>query len=96
AEALLLHIVVPNYEVLPAYQTVMIGTKDGRSFSGRIMSETENSMTIRTAFGTDESILRRDIATLTNSGLSLMPDGLEQSMSKQDVANLVAYLKAGK
>ncbi|WP_411273374.1 PVC-type heme-binding CxxCH protein [Daejeonella sp.] len=96
AEALLLHIVVPNYEVLPAYQTVMIGTKDGRSFSGRIMSETENSMTIRTAFGTDESILRRDIATLTNSGFSLMPDGLEQSMSKQDMANLVAYLKAGK
>lgn len=96
AEALLLHIVVPNYEVLPAYQTVMITTKDNRSFAGRIMNETENSMTIRTAFGTDESILRRDIATLTNSGLSLMPDGLEQSMSKKDMANLIAYLKAGK
>ncbi|MGB4400428.1 MAG: PVC-type heme-binding CxxCH protein [Daejeonella sp.] len=96
AEALLLHIVVPNYEVLPAYQTVLITTKDNRSFSGRIMNETENSMTIRTAFGTDESILRRNIATLTNSGLSLMPDGLEQSMSKQDMVNLIAYLKAGK
>ena len=95
AEALLLHIVVPNYEVLPSYETVMIETRDGRTFSGRIMSETENSLTIRTAFGTDESILRRDISTLTNSGLSLMPDGLEQSMSKQDMVNLIAYLKSG-
>ena len=94
-EALLLHIIVPNYEVLPAYQIVMIVTNDGRSLSGRILSETENSLTIRTAFGTDESILRRNIASLTNSGLSLMPDGLEQSMSKEDLANLIAYLKAG-
>jgi putative membrane-bound dehydrogenase-like protein len=95
AEALLLHILVPNYEVLPAYQSVLITTNDGRSFSGKLLSETENSLTIRTAFGTDESILRRNIASLTNSGLSLMPDGLEQSMSKEDMARLIAFLKAG-
>ncbi len=95
ADALLLHIVVPNYEVLPAYQTISISTNDGRSFSGWLVSETENSLTLRTPFGTDESILRKNIASLSNSGLSLMPDGLEQAITKEEMATLIAYMKAG-
>ena len=95
ADALLLHILVPNYEVLPAYQSISISTNDGRSFSGWLVSENENSLTLRTTFGTDESILRRNISSLSNSGLSLMPDGLEQSISKDEMAKLIAYLKAG-
>jgi putative heme-binding domain-containing protein len=95
ADALLLHILVPNYEVLPAYQSISISTNDGRSFSGWLVSENENSLTLRTTFGTDESILRRNISSLSNSGLSLMPDGLEQSISKDEMAKLIAYLKGG-
>ncbi len=95
ADALLLHILVPNYEVLPAYQSVSISTNDGRSFSGWLVSENENSLTLRTTFGTDESILRRNISSLSNSGLSLMPDGLEQSISKDEMVKLIAYLKGG-
>jgi putative heme-binding domain-containing protein len=95
ADALLLHILVPNYEVLPAYQSISISTNDGRSFSGWLVSENENSLTLRTTFGTDESILRRNISSLSNSGLSLMPDGLEQSINKDEMAKLIAYLKVG-
>ncbi len=95
ADALLLHILVPNYEVLPAYQSISISTNDGRLFSGWLVSENENSLTLRTTFGTDESILRRNIASLNNSGLSLMPDGLEQGISKDEMAKLIAYLKRG-
>lgn len=95
ADALLLHILVPNYEVLPAYQSVSIRTNDGRSFSGWLVSENENSLTLRTTFGTDESILRKNISALNNSGLSLMPDGLEQGVSKEEMSKLIAYLKGG-
>lgn len=95
ADALLLHILVPNYEVLPAYQSISISTNDGRSFSGWLVSENENSLTLRTTFGTDESILRKNISSLNNSGLSLMPDGLEQGINKDEMAKLIAYLKGG-
>lgn len=95
ADALLLHILVPNYEVLPAYQSISVRTNDGRSFSGWLVSETENSLTLRTTFGTDEAILRRNISSLSNSGLSLMPDGLEQAITKDEMSKLIAYLKAG-
>ena len=95
ADALLLHTLVPNYEVLPAYQAVSVETTDGRSISGWLSSETENSLTLRTAFGTEEALLRSNIAAISNSGLSLMPDGLEQTMTREDLAHLIAYLRAG-
>lgn len=95
ADALLLHILVPNYEVYPQYQSVIVKTKDGSTKSGWVVSETDNGLTLRTATGADESVLRSNIETLTNSGLSLMPDGLEKTMSKEDMANLIEYLKKG-
>lgn len=94
-DALLLHTLVPNYEVYPAYQEVIVDTKDGRSLSGRIITETENSLTLKTAFGTDEAILRTNIISLTNTGRSLMPPGLEQNMTNDELSDLMAYLKSG-
>jgi putative heme-binding domain-containing protein len=95
ADAILLHIIVPNYEVYPTYQTLTVTTKDGRAVAGWLSAETEGSLTLRTAAGTEETVLRTNIASLAASGLSLMPDGLEQTMEKADLANLVAFLKSG-
>lgn len=95
ADALLLHILVPNYEVYPSYQTLAVTTQDGRSVSGWLAAETESSLTLRTAFGTEENVLRKNIASLTASGLSLMPDGLEQAMRQEEVSQLIAFLKSG-
>lgn len=92
-DAILLHILVPNYEVYPAYQALNIETSDGNTLTGWVVSETDNSLTIRTAFSTSETILRKNIKSITNPGISLMPDGLEQSMSEQELLDLIAFLK---
>ena len=94
ADALLLHILVPNYEVAPAYQTITVVTDDGRNISGWLAGETDNSVTLRTAAGTEENVLRKNITTFTASGLSLMPDGLEQTMTKDELVGLIAFLKS--
>ncbi|EON77854.1 hypothetical protein ADIS_1773 [Lunatimonas lonarensis] len=94
-DALLLHTLVPNYEVLPAYQAVSVQTRDGRTLAGWVAAETDQSITLRTAYGTDEAVLRSTIVSVQHSGLSLMPDGLEQTMTKDEVAHLIAYLKSG-
>ena len=95
ADALLLHTLVPNYEVYPAYQALSVETTDGRALSGRLIAETDHSITLRTAFGTDESILRSTITSFTSIGRSLMPEGLEQSMTEEEVSQLISYLKSG-
>ncbi|MEP7258314.1 MAG: PVC-type heme-binding CxxCH protein [Flavitalea sp.] len=94
-DALLLHILAPNYEVLPAYQAIAVKTSDNQMISGWLMAETGNSVTLKTAFGTEVSILRSNILSLVNSGLSLMPEGLEKTMSKDELRNLIAFLKSG-
>jgi putative membrane-bound dehydrogenase-like protein len=94
ADAILLHTLVPNYEVAPAYQAVTIETRDGRSVTGWIAAETDNAVTLRTAAGPEEIVLRTAIASLTAAGVSLMPDGLEQAMTKDQLASLIAYLKS--
>jgi putative membrane-bound dehydrogenase-like protein len=94
ADAILLHILVPNYEVAPNYQTLTVVTEDGRTLAGWLAAESEGSVTLRTAFGTEETVMRKKIATFTASGLSLMPDGLEQAMTKPELAGLVAFLKS--
>jgi putative membrane-bound dehydrogenase-like protein len=94
ADAILLHIIVPSYEVAPNYQTTTVTMQDGRTIAGSLTAETENSLTLRTAAGTEETILRSGVATLATSGVSLMPDGLEQTMTGDELANLIGFLKS--
>ncbi|MEY2878801.1 MAG: hypothetical protein RLZZ15_1181 [Verrucomicrobiota bacterium] len=93
ATAILLHILVPNYEVAPAYQAMTATARDGRAVTGWLVAETDAGVTLRTAAGVEETLLRRDLATLVASGVSLMPDGLEQAVPKPAMADLLAYLK---
>lgn len=93
ADALLLHIVVPDHEITPGYETYSVETTDGRALFGRIVSEATHALTLRDAGGQDHQVLRRDIASMRASASSLMPVGLEDAMSAQDMADLLAHLK---
>ena len=94
AENLLLHIIVPEYEIMPIYQLYNVEAKDGRSFSGLLVAETPSSITLRQPLGIEEKLQRSNIASMTASSLSLMPQELEKAMSKQDLADLIGFLKA--
>lgn len=93
AEALLMHIVMPNYEVVPGFTSYEVETKDDRSLNGLLASESDTSVTLRLAQGVDETILRSNIQSMRSTSLSLMPDELEKTMPKQELADLLAFLK---
>ena len=46
----------------------------------------------RIADGVTETVFRRDIAQLSGSGLSLMPEGLEAAITVEQMADLIAFL----
>jgi putative membrane-bound dehydrogenase-like protein len=83
----------PNAVVEPRFVAYNIETKDGRSLSGIVSAETATTLSLVQGGGGQETVLRSDIQEMRASGLSLMPDGLEQNMTPQDLANLIAYLK---
>ncbi|MGH7959935.1 MAG: PVC-type heme-binding CxxCH protein [Opitutaceae bacterium] len=91
-EQVLVGILDPNREVAPNYIGYTIETKDGRSIFGIIAEENAASVTLKCADGSTQSVLRRDIAKLTGSGQSLMPEGLEAAISKESMADLIAFL----
>jgi putative membrane-bound dehydrogenase-like protein len=92
-EAILMHILIPEAEITPGYAAYALETKSGRVLTGLIASETPTSVTIRQQLGKEETVLRTDIEQLVSSKLSLMPQALEKSLTRQDLADLVAYLK---
>jgi putative heme-binding domain-containing protein len=92
-EALLLHILIPSYEIVPGYTSYDIETKDGRTLTGLIASETETSITLKRSLGATDTILRNNIASMSSAGLSLMPDELEKTLTRQELADLIAFLK---
>jgi putative heme-binding domain-containing protein len=92
-EAILLHILIPEAEITPGFAAYALETKSGRVLTGLIASETPTSVTLRQQLGKEESVLRSDIEQLVSSNLSLMPQALEKSLTRQELADLLAYLK---
>ena len=89
----LVAILDPSAAVEPRFINYQIETKDRRSLSGVVKAETAGSLTLVQGDGREENILRSDIAEIRASDLSLMPEGLEQNLSPQDLADLIAYVK---
>jgi putative membrane-bound dehydrogenase-like protein len=95
-EAILLHILIPEAEITSGFSAYVVETRAGRVVSGLLSSETSNSVTLKQQLGKEETILRSDIESLVASPQSLMPQGFEKSMTRQDLADLVSYLKGEK
>ncbi|MGH8247972.1 MAG: c-type cytochrome, partial [Gammaproteobacteria bacterium] len=95
-EELLASILNPSYSIEPRFVNYLVTTKDGRMFDGVIANETPAAITLRDGSDEgDEIILRKNIAEIRASRISLMPDNLERSLSRQDLADLIAHLRAG-
>ena len=83
----------PNAAIEPRFINYQIETRDGRSLSGVISGETATSVTLVQPGGASEQLLRSEVTAIKASPLSLMPDGLEQVISPQDLADLISYFK---
>jgi putative heme-binding domain-containing protein len=95
-EELLTSILNPSYAIDPRFTYYMVTTKDGRLYDGVISNETPGMITLRGGSDEgDETILRTNIAQMRASSLSLMPDGLEQALGRQGLADVIAYLQGG-
>ena len=92
-ETLLLHIVVPNYEVYGGNTMYEVDTKDGQTFAGLLAADTPAQLTLKLPLGFTKTIARSEVKALRASPLSLMPNELEKTMTRQELANLIAFLK---
>lgn len=92
-EQLLEAILDPNRAVEQRYLTHTIRTRDGKDHTGLLAEETANSLTLKLGTAT-EVILRADIVKSTPGTQSLMPAGLEAMLKPQDIADVLAWMRA--
>ena len=90
---LLSNILNPNGDIQDAYKTVVITTNDGRTYSGNILSEDGRYLTLKVVGQDPISINSSKIQSREDTSKSMMPEGLLNSLTDQDVVHLFAYLK---
>jgi putative membrane-bound dehydrogenase-like protein len=90
---ILLDILDPNRSVEANYQLWTVTTKSGETFAGRLETETQTTVELLDTAGQKHVIQRKELATLQNSPISIMPTGFE-SLSGEDLKALLAYLTA--
>jgi putative heme-binding domain-containing protein len=92
AEAILQNVIDPNREVNPQYVSYTVLTTDERTITGMIESETATHLTLVRGDNARDTIPRSEIEQLKSSRVSIMPEGLENQLNPQAMADLLAYL----
>ncbi len=84
----------PSAEVARDYRMSVVRTADGRVVTGIVVERTAARVVVQTA--TERVTLAADdVDGVTDSPLSLMPEGQLDSLRREDVRDLIAYLMGG-
>ncbi len=91
---LLRNIIAPSLEIREGYQTVRLLTIDSLVLSGFIESQNADLVVLRGIDGESRSLARSDIERLEPQLLSIMPEGLLDPLTDQQLSDLMAYLRS--
>jgi putative membrane-bound dehydrogenase-like protein len=96
AQAIMANILAPDLSISSGFDLWSVELKDGSSFQGIISSETPAVIMLKNAGREERTIKRADIKTLKALNISAMPAGFEKQITKQQMADLLAFLKQNK
>lgn len=91
---LLESIVVPSSSFARGYEPFVFHTKQGRVFTGTLGQESATTLTIITADRQSKRLARDDIETVEPGKVSMMPTGLDEQLSVDELRDLLAYLQS--
>jgi putative membrane-bound dehydrogenase-like protein len=93
---LLESIVFPSASFVRSYEPLIVLTKSGEEFSGVLRRDAPDEVLLATGPTTETRIVRSDIAEMRPGAVSVMPAGLDEQLSRQELSDLVAFLKGTK
>jgi putative heme-binding domain-containing protein len=89
---LLESIVLPSAYVAPEFRAFVITTTDGGLTTGLIVQETSDAIYLRRGDAPPQRIARERIEDVMLSPTSLMPEGFDRALSRQELSDLVEFL----
>ncbi|MDG2390030.1 MAG: neutral/alkaline non-lysosomal ceramidase N-terminal domain-containing protein [Planctomycetaceae bacterium] len=90
--ALFVSILDPNAAVEDKFLQYVAVTAAGFTHTGRLVSESANSIVLEAAEKKRAEVLYADLEILRSTGKSLMPEGLEKELNERQLADLIAYV----
>ena len=86
----------PSKIISDQYQSELLELTDGTIVAGVLVRENATALLIRTGENPDKPVVvtKARIATRAPSTVSLMPEGLLDALSRDDIANLLAFVSA--
>lgn len=91
-DALLESILDPSAGISFGFEAWSVETKAGEEVFGLIVSETGEDVSVKTVGGAVTKLKKTDLARRQQSKLSIMPVGLQQTVTVQELADLLEYL----
>ncbi len=93
---LLESIIFPSASFVRSYEPYRVVTKDDRTLNGILKKDAPDEIIVVVAADKEERIARADVESISPSTVSLMPAGMEQQLTPQELADLIAFLRACK
>jgi len=82
----------PSVRIAEGYRTATFEMRSGVMLSGLVKSENKDAMILYDTSGEEKRIEKADVQSRTESKLSLMPAGQAALLTKEEFADLIAYL----
>jgi putative heme-binding domain-containing protein len=88
-------ILKPSRDIAPQFVAQTIQTRGGESHTGLVQRrDSDGSITLLPADGRKMMVLGGDITSVEPSAVSLMPEGLENSLTVHDFRDLMVFLNS--
>lgn len=91
---LMTSVLEPSKIIAQGYETIVLTTTAGRTLTGVFKGENADAVTLADAEGKVHVIAKKDIDERAFSPVSIMPNGLNEGMTLQDFADVIAFLEA--
>lgn len=89
-------IAFPSARLEQSYRSTKIQTREGEILNGLIVAQTPQSITLQIAADRRITVQREEIEASEPSSISIMPAGLDQQLTRQELADLIAFLENAK
>jgi len=86
----------PSRAIASSFQTLVIVTSDGKSFTGVKSAEDDKTIELGDREGKKHVIAKAVIESQRTEKLSTMPEGLEKSLTPDEFVDLIAFLASQK
>ena len=87
-------ILFPNMSFTRSYEPVVVQTTSGEAHSGILKKDADDEVVLATAADKEVRIPRPEVARMEPGTVSVMPQGLDKQLTREELADLLAFLRA--